>query len=132
MTISTSSLGGGGALPSLAPQLTFPEDTNISGEFSVTGINGSAGLVTALSLTDKWMVSFLEFENMTSELVTFKLTVDSVIIWNSTYSLVGTSKDLLGVTNFSEPVKCNSTFLLEVQTATDTNITLNYRARPIL
>lgn len=130
MTINTNTLIGGGGLPQLAPDLTYP-----GGPIRVvTGIDGSGGLATALSLTGKWAISYLRFINMGSEATTLKLTVDSVVIWNSSFTSGGTLSVLGSTTaGISDiPISCDASFLLEIQVASDADIDLNYIARPIL
>jgi hypothetical protein len=139
MTINTSNFGDGG-LPRLAPDLTFPSAKNsdlIAKE--VTGINGSAGMVTALSLTGKFVISRLNFSSVLAETVTIKLTIDSVVIWDASFTASTTGIALIGgvATSVSNPpldfpIQCNLSLLLEIQTTTDTNVTLSYIARPIL
>jgi len=135
MTIKTSSFSGGGALPRLAPDLSFPSDIT-QGSYpivTITGIDASAGLTTALSLTGKFSVSVIQFQNLPTDNVTFKLTVDGVVIWNSTPTLTVTAISLLGrATTFLDPIQCNASFLLEVQTTADPSIDLLYLARPVL
>jgi hypothetical protein len=133
-----SSITGSGGGLSFAPDLTAPSSAlsqNLPYR-SITGINGSSGLTTAISLTGKYAVSWLKFEGLTSETITIKLTVDGVIIWNDTFTCQ-TSLQLLGNTSSSEvcvdgPYICNQSLLLEIQTATDTSVNLEYLARPIL
>lgn len=136
MTIRTSSFGGTGGLPKLSPDLTFPANVSAAdGTITVTGIDGSAGLATALSLTGKWSIGMLRFNNLTAENVTIKLTVDGIVIWNDTQSIPSTNFQLLGGVSTSssrEFISCNSSFLLEIQTTTDNDCALNYIARPIL
>lgn len=135
MTIKLSDISGGGGLPKLAPDLTYPADRfDLSDDTfeRITGIDGSAGLTTALSLTGKFYISLIRFQDLTLENITIRLTIDGVIIWDSTF-LVGTSapQNLLGDTP-SEVIQCNSSFLLEIATTTDNNCQLYYLARPIL
>lgn len=136
MTIRTSSFGGTGGIPKLSPDLTFPADINANdGTLTISGIDGSAGLTTALSLTGKWSIGMLRFNSLTAENVTIKLTVDGIVIWDATQSIPSTFFQLLGNVSTSscrEYISCNSSFLLEIQTATDTDCSLNYVARPIL
>jgi len=127
--------GGSGGF-SLAPDLTFPSDllTN-NGYKQITGIDASSGLTTALSLVGKFAISSAVFISMTAETVTLKLTIDDTIIMNDTYTS-GTSQLVIGNESVNDRdhivVTCQETFLLEIQTATDTSIVLNYVARPIL
>ena len=141
MTINVSTLGGGGGAGfKLAPDLDFFANSvvNLSSPFlRISNINGSAGFATALSLTGKWVVSALSFSDLTSESMTIRLTVDGVVIWNSSRQS-STSFTLLGVAPaatvgcYDVPIICDSSLLLEIQTTADTAVTLNYLARPIL
>jgi len=137
MTIKLSSKASG-ELPRLAPDLTYPTDKSSAtiGWIKVSGIDASSGLTTALSLTGKFVITFLQFSNLTNESLVVKLTVDGVIIWNDTIPSSGTLNNLLGAIDATnspaEFIQCDTTFLLEVQTATDTSIDLDYLARPIL
>lgn len=128
--------GSGGALPKLAPDLTFPSDKSLlSNTIVITGIDGSSGLTTALSLTGKFAISFISLANFIAETSTVKLTIDGVVIWNDTYTTATGSSNFIGnaVTNFQEsPIQCDTSFLLEIATATDTDVELTYIARPIL
>lgn len=129
-------LFGGGVLPQLAPDLTYPSNKAFSTTVynEITGIDASGSLTVALSLTGKFTVSYLVFEDLTSEQITIKLTIDGDIVWNDTFTS-GASQALLGNTTpfvIPELYMCKSSFLLEVQTLTDTNISLIYQARPIL
>ena len=142
MTITTSSLGGGG-LPRLAPDLTFPSGLTGSTTqtiYQISGIDASAGLTTAINLSGKWEVSAAAFRNLTAESSTFKLTVDGVVIWNAA-KVTGTAQVLLGgalnsadtdVNNYDTPIQCNTSFLLEIQTTSDNSISFEWMGRPIL
>jgi len=136
MTIKLSSKSGG-SLPRLAPDLTYPGDrlTSTIQFSSVTGIDASSGLTTLLNLSGKFYIDFLEIDSITAETNTCKLTVDGVVVWNDTYA-TGTSDYLLGSRGVSNTIagsiQCDTSFLLEYQTQTDTSITFNYNARPIL
>lgn len=133
------SVSGGGGLPELAPDLTFPSNFagTSAGYISITGINAVGSLTTALSLTGKFSIDLLMFENLTAESVTVKLTVDSVIIWNDTFTASAAAVRLFGGRNTSgtdvvSTMQCKSSLLLEIQTLTDASINLIYMARPIL
>jgi hypothetical protein len=127
----------GGGLPQLAPDLTYP--STLSGNLGfarVTGINAVGSLTTALSLSGRFSVSLLQFENITGEPVTVKLTIDSVVVWNDTFT-ASSSIRILGSrntdgTDVPETISCNSSFLLEIQTTADPSVGLAYLARPIL
>ena len=134
------SSGGSGGLPQLAPDLTYPGDRvnlNIRTYKRIAGIDATSGLTTALSLSGKFAISLLRFSSTSVELMTVKLTVDGVVIWNDSFTSSASSGPyLLGNVAagqaVSETMQCNTSFLLEIQTATDTSINLYYMARPIL
>jgi hypothetical protein len=135
----TSNTEESNALPQLAPDLTYPGDRNnlnFQTVETISGINGSAGLVTALLLTEKSAFSYLAFTGTSAESMTVKLTIDGVVIWNSTFLATSSSQMLLGYARQGqgapEMYSCKETLLLEVQTASDTSISLDYLARPIL
>lgn len=141
MTIKLSQQGGGGGVPVLAPDLSWPSSkiATDDGYKQITGINAVGSLTTALNLTGKHTVSFLRFTGLSAESMTFKLTVDSVVLWNDATLSAFTGNELLllgsgeGLTasTFSEVYSCNESFLLEVQTTADPNIGLDYLARPV-
>lgn len=133
----TIEVGSGDALPKLAPDLTWPSTRSFSGALyaQVTGIDASSGLTTVLSLAGKFKINYVELSAMTAETNTIKVTVDGVVIMNGTNTF--TENAIIGGTGnnpavTSEEILCNTSFLLEVQTTSDTNITLKYIARPIL
>lgn len=141
--ILESNLGGDGGLPKLTPDPNYISNSinSSSGYTQITGIDGSAGLVTALSLSGKYAVCALGFIGTTAESVTIKLTIDGVVIIPDTFT-AGTSISILNVSNGLPgsttrvadigAVVCNSSLLLEIQTASDTDVSLNYIVRPIL
>jgi len=136
--VALSKLISDGGLPKLAPDLDFPSQSFSSG-FKTLSFTPAGSLTTVLSLTGKWAISTLALFGMTAETHTIKLTVDGVVIWDSTY-VTGTSQMLLGFSSSSNilnsandtVIKCGSSFLLEVQSATDNDEVLYYNARPIL
>lgn len=131
-------VGGASGLPQLAPDLTYPSTlSGSSGFVTVAGIDGSSGLTTALSLSGKFAIDLLYFAGLALESMTFKLTVDGVVIWNSSFSVSGTSLSLFGAFNSAansttSSMQCKNSLLLEIQTTSDTSVTLRYVARPIL
>ena len=98
------------------------------------GIDASAGLTTALSLTGKFAIDYLNFGGVLSENMTIKLTVDGTVIWNDTFVAGNANQLFFGGSSggIAESAQCNSSLLLEVQMATDTDINLSYSARPIV
>lgn len=126
----------GGGLPVLAPDLSFPDDKAGSTvtRKQITGINAVGALTTAVSLIGKFVISHIDFLNLTTESMTIKLTIDGFVIWDSTF-VVGSSEILFGATSvvaIPEFMQCNTSFLLEIQTTSDTDVRLEYLARPIL
>ena len=119
----------------LAPNLTFPDDVGTVGYISA-GITTSSSLGTVLSLTGKFIVDYLRIIGQVAESTQIRLTVDSIIVWDDT-NTSGTTSQLAGLDITSggtagSSIACESSFLLEMSKATDTAVTLNYLARPIL
>lgn len=116
----------------LAPDLDFPSLNSSSGFKSIT-FNPAGAITPALELNGKWAIAMLNLSSITAETHTIRLTIDGVIIWNSTF-VTGTTLRLLGYSSQTNDVaiKCNSHFLLEVQSTTDTSETLDFTARPTL
>ena len=133
-----NSIAGGGGNIKLAPDLTFPSSLANASAIKSVSLNPSTGLITALSLTGKFVVDTLLFVGMTVETVTIKLTVDGVVIWNDTFTaattlyLLSQQSSTGSLPGSSSSFTCDSSFLLEIQTATDTSVFLEYLARPIL
>jgi len=120
----------------LAPDLTFPSSRLTSTNYiRISGIDATGGLTSALSLTGKFSVDLVRLNLLTAETITVKLTVDSVVVWNDTFTCT-TALPLIGSptgdADMNPSIICQESFLLEVQTATDNNISLEYLARPIL
>jgi hypothetical protein len=139
--LSSVTASGGGNGAALAPDLTFPSSLLDAGGFvRVSGINPTAGLTTALSLTGKFVVDFLKFGTLLSESITIKLTVDGIVVWNDTFSITSSEVFLLGSSGSTDgagvrnstSISCNSSLLLEIQTTTDTDVNFEYLARPVL
>ena len=133
----TIKVGAGGGLPKLAANLTYPNSKSTNNNYiTVSGIDATGSLTTLLSLTGKYSIPWLQIQNMLAEAVTVKLTIDSVVIWNESYTNAGT-----GQSNFfgspdnqagvAEAMQCDSSLLFELQTTTDTSVILNYLARPL-
>lgn len=125
----------------LAPDLTYPADKNpIPANKVITGIDGSSGFTPALSLTGRFVINQLSFSDMAIEVMSVRMTVDGVIIWNDSFTPGGTKYSLFNdygsaaaIETGSEPgFTCNQSMLLEIQTTADTDVTLTYIARPIL
>ncbi|MCP4089908.1 MAG: hypothetical protein GY746_08950 [Gammaproteobacteria bacterium] len=138
MTVLTSGfLQNKGNSLRFGPDLSWPSSVGSTGVKTVAALDMSGSLQTALELTGSYAISFLNLRNLTAEVCTIKLTVDGVVIWNSTFT-TGTALPLLGSTageangNNDMVMQCDTSFLLEIQTASDTSIDLDYIARPIL
>jgi len=87
----SSVTGGGGGGIKLAPDLTFPSSIiGVAGYTRISGIDGSSGLTPALSLSGKFVIDLLEFSSLASETMTFRLTVDTVPIWDDTFTAPAT------------------------------------------
>ena len=133
----TIKVGAGGGLPELAVDLTWPDDSGTNGSLiAVTGVNVQGSLQTALTATGKFAFYYLRISGNTAEATTVKLTIDGVVIWNEVGFTPGTqihlyNNDASGLVANEPNILVNETFLLEMQTATDTNITINYGLRPI-
>ena len=135
MAIRLSGLGGSGGLPKLAPDLTWPTDVVANQGYKSLSLTLTAGAYnTALSLTGKFSVGVINFTSLISEQVDIRLTVDGVVIWNGGQVIPSIEFTLLGDRSvaFTQNISCNSSLLLEIQTATDTVCTLIHDARPIL
>jgi len=136
--IKLSTVVGGGGLPKLAPDLTFPSSLfSNTGYSKISGINAVGSLTTALSLTGKFAIDLLQFENITPETMTVKLTVDSVVIWNDSFSassLIRLIGSRTGASNDvpATSISCDTSLLLELQTTADASVDLTYLVRPIL
>ncbi len=138
MTVKTSSFGGG-ALPRLAPDLTFPADKASAGQgyISLT-VPVVAGVeTTTLNLSGKWAVYRVWYTGLVAEVMHHYMENDTAIIWDddgaagSTFSLYGfegSSSNSFGGSGFE--VKTDLT--LKITTITDTSVTINIDARPIL
>lgn len=138
-----SIMSGGGI--SLAPDLNYISDGATIGPADgisfarTTGlVDGTSGLVTAITLTGKFLFSALRIRDNISESYTIKLTVDGEVKWNSAVNL-GVSANILGgisgalQTGMStEPFTVKSSLLLETSSTTDNNYRFDYIARPIL
>ncbi len=133
-----------GALPQLAPDSNFIQDALFSDSTAprrtTATIDPSSGLTPILSLVGKFEVSMLQLLNITgSDTTTVKMTVDGVDIWNSSKVFNNSNPGLLGMVGditvngaLNESFVCNTSLLIEIQTTTDTSVSLAHRTRPIL
>ena len=125
-------------LPRLAPDLLY-----LSSKLSTTStdklvtLTGTTSLVTALQLTGKWSISYLNLSTFTnSGTVTVRLTIDDEVIWNTSVTgIVNQTVAMLGTgareSYISETYMCNSSLKLEVMHSTNTTMNLYYLSRPI-
>ena len=125
----------GSALAELAPDLTYPADKADGAAFELVIFDATGVLTTALSLSGKFKIDLLHLDGLTvDDLDEVKLTIDGVVIWNTTLSTNLTSEPLIGgdLTSGYEPIVCDTSLLLEVRTTADTTTQLKFIARPIL
>jgi len=137
MTINLNSKGGGGAAQ-LAPDLTFPADKATTANYKIiTGIDASSGLTSLISGSGKFLITLLSTSSTIAESNTAKLTIDGVVIFNSSFTADASVNPFIGSADsgnaLAEPsYLVNSSFDFEYQTTTDTSIDLKYLVRPIL
>lgn len=133
--------GGGTVLAKLAPDLTYPDGRLTTPFTTITGIDATTGYTTALSAIGKFSISILNLIGLTVSDTLVRLTIDSVVIWDSTVPngnivmyLLGdplrTSQNNYGVSDIT--YMCEESILLEVSTTIDSDISLTYLIRPIL
>lgn len=123
-------------LPQLDVDLTYPEDKTNGTTLTEVIIDPSGGLTTAISLTGKFAIPYIKLSSLSiNDLSTVKLTVDGVIDWNTSITTNSATEIYIGLvssTSTDITVMCKKTFLFEIQTATDTAVTVSFIARPIL
>ena len=136
-----SSIIGGGGIPKLAPDLAYPTDILAGGnQFKQVVIPVVATVkTTALSLTGKFLITYLNFSGLINESMTFDLTIDGVLIWSGAkvvsslqHLLLGGAINIVGDAGPPETIQCDTSLLLEITTTTDTSVVLNHNERPIL
>ena len=132
----TIKVGLGGGLAKLAPDLSWPSASTTTGlPLAISGVDVQGSLQTALTATGKFEFSYLRISSNTAEATTVKLTIDGVVIWNDVGFTPGTQIFLYNanssITTVEAPKLVETSFLLEMQTLTDTSITVNYGLRPI-
>jgi hypothetical protein len=137
MSTTLSSLFGGGSGVTLAPDLDWPSSAIFTGGIQQVTFNPQGSLTEALGLTGKYAIFGLSLNDMTAETVTVKLTVDGIVIWNDVGYTSITEATLYGDLNnatklWLTPFICNSSLSLEVQTQTDTSVTLKYLVKAIV
>ena len=78
-------------------------------------------------------MSLMALFGATNEFWNFRLTVDGVVIWDGGQTTTSGNIYLYGGQNGNDiPFVCNSSLLLEVRSTSDTSVSMNYIARPIL
>ena len=142
MTIEVGKSGGG--LPKLAPDLSYLSNlTSSHHPWTEVIINPVGALTTALNLTGKFMLISMGFSGVDAETVTVKMTKDGVVIINDTFTCSGSGIVVINSVNgFTHaggliplggmPFVCDSSFLLQIQTTSDSAVTFRYNVRPIL
>ena len=125
-------------LNKMAPDLTFLSDRATNTDYiTVASIDCSGALTTVLSLTGKYLINSIYVDGMsTTDIDQWKLTVDGVVIHNTdgmtrTFQTMSAFGQVDG-DGGSNMIICDSSFLLEIEMATDNAINLYYRVRPIL
>ena len=109
----------------------------------VTSIDTTAGLTEILGLSGKFIVILIELAALiANDLDKVKLTIDGVVIWNSTgitvnhthSALISSSTSLISLNTYGlgEAVIVDTSLSLEIEMNTDTAISINYVVRPIL
>ena len=120
----------------LAPDLNFIANkvSVANNKIRISNIDPSAGFTTALDLQGKFYVATLLFGNLnTSGSTDIKLTIDGVLIWDSSITNTGSTLSLFGSeASIQESIYCESSLLLEVRKTDDSDIYLDYLARPVL
>lgn len=126
-----------GSLPQLAPDLTYPKDK--SGAQSLTKVVGAvvgSTPTTVLSVSGKCLLSSLSLSSLSVGTLTIELLIDSVPIWNTTFSNTASTLYLLGNINYQFPGDfagyiVNSTLTLRLTQSTSSSIACYFLARPI-
>ena len=133
-----SSLVGGG-LYKLAPDLDRIADqsSSSSGYKQIIGIDATAGLTTAISLSGKWLLTAAIFDSTLAEAMTVKITIDGVVTINSSFTAATSGIAIIGLNqSISNPFNdaymyCEETLLIELETTSDNSVAFRYTARPI-
>lgn len=132
-----STIAGGARHVKLAPDLDRPSRiSSVNTYETTTAINTSGSLTEVLNLVGRYAISYVALSNMIAESITIKLTIDGVIIYNDSFVATSTAHLLIGEGSTGSKdqiiIQCDESFLLEVQTATDTSIDVLWTARKIL
>jgi len=138
MTIEVGGSSGGG-LPQLAPDLTYPASKVSAAQgYSQIIVPVVAGVeTTTLNLSGKWAVYRIWYLSLTTEVMHHYMENDGIVIWDddgatassfSLYGFQGSQSNAFGGSGFE--VKTDLT--LKITTITDTSVTINIDARPIV
>ena len=137
MTIEVGKAGGG--LPQLAPDLTFPADkASASTGYSQIVVPVVAGVeTTTLNLSGKWAVYRIWYTLLSTEVMHHYMENDGIVIWDddgaagTTFSLYG-NEGAANVPFASSGFEVKTDLTLKITTITDTSVTINIDARPIV
>jgi hypothetical protein len=131
----------GGGLIKLSPQLDRFDNQSNNGRFlytEITGIDCTGALTTVIQLDGKWALISGVLLSTASESIVIKLTVDGVVIWNSTFVASTNGVAILAAAGNSTSFEisdlniiCETQLLLEVETITASSVRFIYNARPI-
>lgn len=125
----------------LATELDFPSSlaSPISGTDSNLAVNTTAGLTEMLGRTGSHAIEYLELANMALESTRIKLTIDGVVKWDDTFTLLAANLILCGAQDgafasavANTPFICEKGFSLEVNMSADTSIDLLFLVRKII
>lgn len=125
----------------LAPNATMWTDmagTMVVPYNQLTVADFTGSLQTALSLTGKWHIRFLNIANiLANKLDHWKLTIDGIVVQEKDSYLANSASgvSVFGVTDLDQGdlgIVCLSSFLFELETVDDDSITINWLTRPIL
>lgn len=138
MTINVSTLGGGGAGFRLAPDLNyFSNLPTIESTLNSVTVDTSGG-VTALSLSGKFVIGALRIRGINGGTVNLdiELIIDGITIIDESLVLVDEFNSVLtflsgGDTASFGGIICEESLVLNLN-GNDTDITVDYSARPIL
>lgn len=121
----------------LAVDSNYPKD-KFNGAFvllQVTGLDGTAGLTTFLSLTGAFVINVLALTVLTvDDIAQVKLTVDGVVVWDVDPLTNSVSEKYIGslTPGGNEFITCRTSFLFQIDTDADSDVTMQYLVRPIL
>ena len=139
-----SILFGGGGIPKLGTDTDWPFDKNSAATSYrvISAFDASSGPADIFggatpAVAGPGMFTYMELTGLTdSEALTITLIVDGVTRWNKAITQSGTTHLLMGNTlagaGFPEGYRFESTWVLNLTTAVDSSINIQYMWRPIL